>query len=101
MLNSIREKMQEWLFPGLVREVAGLGMAQEAWFDIHLLNLPTTPEIWDNAVRNAQEFNEYLLNGRIEIDENGVAIKNQVTIDDRLKSLIEVLKRSNLIQEVQ
>ena len=86
MLNSIRKKLLSWL--DVDNEMGKAVMTNEAWFDIHILNLPVTPEIYDNAIMNCMEFNSKLLSG-------------EATIQDRLTSLIEVLKRSKLIQEAQ
>jgi len=57
----------------------------EANYDIHCLNLPAGPKMWEEAMANCEALHEDLLAGKI--DRRG-----------RAMSLIEVLKRKNIIK---
>jgi hypothetical protein len=84
-----RKEIMALLLPGFDTDfqavVDGLNVTrheQTALIDIHILNLPFTPEIFEQTYQNAHEFSH----------------AEGSTSDDRLQSLIEVLKRANLIQ---
>jgi hypothetical protein len=85
---SLKLRLRSWLFPeyqGLLDEITRLRCLSEANSDIHFLNLPFTPQIEEEAFQNVKAFEADLITGK-------------VTIQDRINSLIEVLKRANLIQ---
>lgn len=69
----------------LVIENNRLRWLSEANSDIHFLNLPFTPQIEEEAFQNVKALEMDLVAGKI-------------TFDDRLNSLLEVLKRKGLIQ---
>jgi len=84
-----RREIMSLLMPGFdidfMAVVNGLNQNRAevyALLDLHFLNLPITGDIFEQAYQNAGTF--------LEKDAN---------INDRLQSLIEVLKRSGLIQE--
>ena len=76
------------IFSELIGELNRQRWLGEANSDIHFLNLPFTIQIEEHAYQNARTFEPDLVSGK-------------ATIQDRLTSLIEVLKRENLIQEAQ
>lgn len=85
MRNMIRSKLQEWLFPGLREVVDQHTIMLEANYDIHCLNLPAGPKMWEEAIANCEALHEDLQAGKI--DRKG-----------RAMSLIEVLKRKEIIK---
>lgn len=85
MLDKLRNKLAKWLMPGLREEVYRQAMLHEAMFDIHVLRLPCTPQIYQEAIANCEALQADLNEGKI-------------TLQDRAKSLIEVLKRSGIIK---
>lgn len=99
MRNMLRSKLQEWLFPGLLEREAAQAqtiaaltehvddhtMWIEANYDIHCLQLPAGPLMWEEAKANCEALHEDLVAGKI-------------TRKDRAMSLIEVLKRKEIIK---
>jgi hypothetical protein len=69
-------------FQAVVNGLEGTQCETTALLDIHLLNLPVTGDIFDQAYQNAHEFSH----------------KEGSTPNDRLQSLIEVLKRLKLVE---
>jgi hypothetical protein len=78
-------RLLQWLCPDLLAEVDRLRWLTEANSDIHFLNLPFSPQIEDEAFQNARTFEPDIIAGK-------------ATLDDRLKSLIEVLTRKDIIK---
>ena len=99
MRNMLRCKLQEWLFPGLLEREAAQAqtiaaltehvddhtMWIEANYDIHCLQLPAGPRMWEEAIENCEALHEDFQAGKI--DRKG-----------RAMSLIEVLKRKGVIK---
>lgn len=85
MLDKLRSRLADWLVPGLREEVYRQAMMHEAMFDIHVLKLPVTPLIYQEAIANCEALQADLNEGKI-------------SLQDRAKSLIEVLKRSGIIK---
>jgi len=80
MLDTIRYRIMEWLAPGLLEQVDNHHILLQANLDIHCLNLPATPRMWEEAMANAR------------------ALQDEQTSDkDRAMSLIEALKRKGAI----
>jgi len=80
-----RSKLQEWLFPGLREIVDQHTIMLEANLDIHCLQLPAGPRMWEEAIANCGALHEDLQAGKI--DRKG-----------RAMSLLEVLKRKGVIK---
>lgn len=85
MRNMLRSKLQEWLFPGLREIVDQHTIMLEANLDIHCLNLPAGPLMWEEAEANCEALHGDLVAGKI-------------TRKDRAMSLLEVLKRKGVIK---
>lgn len=84
-MRSIRDRLAEWLFPGLREVVDQHTIMLEANYDIHCLQLPAGPRMWEEAMANCDALHEDLQAGRI--DRKG-----------RAMSLLEVLKRKEIIK---
>ena len=82
---SVRDRLVDWLFPVLRETVDQHTFMLEANFDIHCLDLPAGAVIWEEAMANCEALHEDLLAGKV--DRRG-----------RAMSLIEVLKRKNIIK---
>lgn len=82
---SLRSRLQEWLFPGLRDVVDQHTMWIEANYDIHCLNLPAGPKMWEEAIANCEALHEDLQAGKI--DRKG-----------RAMSLVTALERKGVIK---
>lgn len=81
MLDSIRSRIMEWLAPGLLEQVDNHHIMLQANLDIHCLNLPAGPKMWEEAMANARACQD-----------------EQISDKDRAMSLIEALKRKGVIK---
>jgi hypothetical protein len=89
MLDKLKAKLIDYLLPGVREEVYRHAMALEAIYDISATSLrlspiPLYPTIYQEAIANCEALQEDLASGKI-------------TIEDRQLSLIEVLKRKEII----
>lgn len=82
---SLKSRLQEWLFPGLQGVVDQHTMWVEANYDIHCLNLPAGPKMWEEAIANCEALHEDLHAGKI--DRKG-----------RAMSLVTALERKGVIK---
>jgi len=85
MLEKAKWRFLRWLAPGVLAEVDRLRWLTEAMHDLHVLDLPYTPAVEEAAWQNAKAFEPRLVAG-------------EATMQDRQRSLLEVLKRSGAIR---
>ena len=85
MSLNLRSRLLEWLFPGLRDVVDQHTMWIEANYDIHCLNLPAGPKMWEEAIANCEALHEDLQAGKI--DRKG-----------RAMSLVTALERKGVIK---